>query len=1209
MNFKKRIFLIVLLPWALFAGSAQAGVLKNVQVKTLFDHEYLLLKFDVDPAHSVKKLVFYSAEQRMAVADDPDSTGNKVFFLFLPGANTIEVQILDEDGGQEREILSLSQRLFQDFFRQYGVPEDSKDRLFALAYFLNIDTALSEDERVKHARAFLEDDGKGRESAFINLFQTHPEFYLKWLVKHEAVFDRKMRKILNEYADEIMGDETAQARFFEMFIRLIVGRMELGLTLRAEGAGDVYEKIEALKNEGTQDLLVSCATLFYDDEQDLDPTGFYYNNGYSFLGKALLLPQNETVIEYMSKLVQALKDVEALKERIKKLTSKEPEIYSYTSNIILDELVKILPDTSEKRQKRLAELIVLMAISSNINDKSLAGEIYHQYLFSQEQKEHDDWFYDWLALKGDEMLAEQDYAEALKFYQIIYEHGKEKERDNTFFINYLRCLFIQKECSGFDNLVVKYGERFPSEYREIFSNLKEVCTDDEKAENLLTQEGSINQNLDRESYLTLLTNSGYDPLKAKRIHNEELAKREGEKSKIPVSAELRERFPELVELIFASSSMDDDERRYWFSVLPIMTEPQVAELYDILITEKRKLAAIDLKYSSKLSLKKLDKKVYEFMGNYTKSPIKCSLLIDSDLPLKFDNQSFKEEILTNLKGKINLTEESAADVKIIRGSDAEHLAVQLEDKFNKKKYFKQVYVGDDIDSAITGVANLLDHWLEDIKNETGISFYRAASYYSGEKWEKALVEFERLSAYFKDSTFIREYLIEIYGKLSDQFFHTDSERAIQFDKDRIKLLEAVGDSEKLKNSKIHLAGLYHNLNQHQKAIQIYEDLSKEFPDDKEVMIEYMFTASGIDKELAEDILSKFLKTFDSLSASEEGYVASVYSDLKNCKEAIKHGERAIRKSDHHWLYYIYGQVIRNCGLPLDAIKVYEMGIDINPNYYPLYYGYGYALIEIGELDKAISSFQKVIELTSAKDEHADSYQSIGIAYLLKNDLESGFESIDKAADLDSGLSLENPSSISYKQSKLYNCSIMADLTASSEIYNEIEANKEDVPKDFMDDVEWLMADTYLLNNMFNESKTHLGNAISFDSEYPGYYYKLALINDLNHSDETDETLQQAIQSDEQDPTFTLEYWNTFPIEHKYYLMGLVAEEQKDIQYALEIWKQLESDINTRLEAYDAYLQKDRDTRRKETVSKYKAHFIALQEGMRTHLDRLIAEIE
>lgn len=75
----------------------------------------------------------------------------------------------------------------------------------------------------------------------------------------------------------------------------------------------------------------------------------------------------------------------------------------------------------------------------------------------------------------------------------------------------------------------------------------------------------------------------------------------GVNAKLVVPDEVKNKFPDLARMIVASQSMDDEERKYWFSVLPIMTKEQIAELRDILETEKKKLADIDKKYASNTS--------------------------------------------------------------------------------------------------------------------------------------------------------------------------------------------------------------------------------------------------------------------------------------------------------------------------------------------------------------------------------------------------------------------------------------------------------------------------------------------------------------------------------------------------------------------------------------------------------------------------------
>jgi hypothetical protein len=56
-----------------------------------------------------------------------------------------------------------------------------------------------------------------------------------------------------------------------------------------------------------------------------------------------------------------------------------------------------------------------------------------------------------------------------------------------------------------------------------------------------------------------------------------------------ISDEIQAKYNELVKLILATESMNDDERQYWFDILPSMTEPQIDRLFDILDTERKKL--------------------------------------------------------------------------------------------------------------------------------------------------------------------------------------------------------------------------------------------------------------------------------------------------------------------------------------------------------------------------------------------------------------------------------------------------------------------------------------------------------------------------------------------------------------------------------------------------------------------------------------------
>lgn len=72
-------------------------------------------------------------------------------------------------------------------------------------------------------------------------------------------------------------------------------------------------------------------------------------------------------------------------------------------------------------------------------------------------------------------------------------------------------------------------------------------------------------------------------------------------SKYIVPPLVREKFADLVKLIYETESMDAEEREYWLQIMPIMSEEQVVKLRDILVNEKNQLAKLDHEYNSEVS--------------------------------------------------------------------------------------------------------------------------------------------------------------------------------------------------------------------------------------------------------------------------------------------------------------------------------------------------------------------------------------------------------------------------------------------------------------------------------------------------------------------------------------------------------------------------------------------------------------------------------
>jgi len=59
---------------------------------------------------------------------------------------------------------------------------------------------------------------------------------------------------------------------------------------------------------------------------------------------------------------------------------------------------------------------------------------------------------------------------------------------------------------------------------------------------------------------------------------------------------VREKFPDLIKLIYETESMNTEEREYWLQIMPIMTEDQIVKFRDILVNEKQQLEKLDQEY-------------------------------------------------------------------------------------------------------------------------------------------------------------------------------------------------------------------------------------------------------------------------------------------------------------------------------------------------------------------------------------------------------------------------------------------------------------------------------------------------------------------------------------------------------------------------------------------------------------------------------------
>jgi hypothetical protein len=64
--------------------------------------------------------------------------------------------------------------------------------------------------------------------------------------------------------------------------------------------------------------------------------------------------------------------------------------------------------------------------------------------------------------------------------------------------------------------------------------------------------------------------------------------------------EIEGKYGTLVKLILESESIDNNEKQYWFDIIPSMTDEQIDRLFNILETERRQLEELNVKYQEEI---------------------------------------------------------------------------------------------------------------------------------------------------------------------------------------------------------------------------------------------------------------------------------------------------------------------------------------------------------------------------------------------------------------------------------------------------------------------------------------------------------------------------------------------------------------------------------------------------------------------------------
>lgn len=117
--------------------------------------------------------------------------------------------------------------------------------------------------------------------------------------------------------------------------------------------------------------------------------------------------------------------------------------------------------------------------------------------------------------------------------------------------------------------------------------------------------------------------------------------------KFDIPDTVKQQYPDLIPLILQTESMNDDERQYWFQILPIMTDEQVGKLREILMNEKNQLASLDKEYEQEL--KRINNKHVSEWKEFEAKEKRQKLQTAENVAQKTEQQQ-EEDLLKKLQG-------------------------------------------------------------------------------------------------------------------------------------------------------------------------------------------------------------------------------------------------------------------------------------------------------------------------------------------------------------------------------------------------------------------------------------------------------------------------------------------------------------------------------------------------------------------------------
>ncbi len=242
-------------------------------------------------------------------------------------------------------------------------------------------------------------------------------------------------------------------------------------------------------------------------------------------------------------------------------------------------------------------------------------------------------------------------------------------------------------------------------------------------------------------------------------------------------------------------------------------------------------------------------------------------------------------------------------------------------------------------------------------NEDAKNFQEGERFLNENQHAQALECFLKVSEAYQDRALLYEYMgICRVGLLDYDNAIIDLEKSLLYDSTRLTVYINLGDA-------------YYKSGNYEKALQQFKHVKEEDPKYKTVNynLGIIYWKEFNKPELALELLEQELEaaTLDAKDAIENKastyvLIGQIYLNLDSADRCLSAFDKAIELvNDEPFYFYLRGLALCSLGVPEDGLKDMNRALELNKEYWDVYFLRSFIFLELGDTLNACSDFTKV----------------------------------------------------------------------------------------------------------------------------------------------------------------------------------------------------------------------------------------------------------